>query len=141
MTEAPLVSTVIAVALIPVAFLFTHALISGRMKLKYHSITGSVGIVWDLGFSIFYMLYRLFGGNVESHVLDIDPGMIVYFAVHGLIAAIVIALELTMLGTGLLQIIRKKKLVLHKRLSVPLYILWFGAFLTGEMVYLAYYVL
>lgn len=141
MTEAPLISTVIAVALIPVAFLFTHALISGRRGLKYHSLTGTIAVVWDLGLSIFYMLYRLFGGNVESHVLDIDPGMIAYFAVHGLIAVVVITLELVILATGLLQFYQKKARPLHRKLSIPLYILWFGAFLSGEMVYIVYYIL
>ena len=136
MTEAPLISTIIAIGLIPVAFLFTHALISGRRKLRYHSVTGTAGVVWDLGLSIFYMLYRLFGGEVK-----VDPGLVAYFAVHGLIAAVVIALEITMLSTGLLQVIRKKKFLLHKRLSIPLYVLWFGAFLSGEVVYLVYYVL
>lgn len=141
MSAAPFISTLVAVALIPVAFLFTHAIVSGRRKLRYHSVTGGVGIVWDLGLSIFYMLYRLFGGNVESHVLDIDPGMVVYFAVHGLIAAVVIGLELVVLATGMIQVVRKKKVLLHKRLSLPLYVLWFGAFLSGEVVYVMYYIL
>jgi hypothetical protein len=141
MTEAPFVSTLVAVALIPVAFLFTHALISGRRHLRYHTITGTVGVAWDLGLSIFYMLYRLFGGNVESHVLDINPDMVAYFAIHGLIAAVVITLELIVLTTGLLQLVRKKKMRWHRKLSVPLYILWFGAFLSGEVVYIVYYVL
>lgn len=141
MTEAPLISTFVALALIPVAFLFTHAFLSGRRHLPYHMLTGTTGVVWDLSMSIFYMLYRLFGGNVESHILDISPGMIAYFAVHGMIAVVVIALELTILATGLLQWRRKKKFVLHRKISIPLYIFWFGAFLSGELVYVVYYVL
>jgi hypothetical protein len=141
MTDAPWVSTLVAVALIPVAFLFTHAYLSGRRKLPYHKLTGTVGVAWDLSMSVFYMLYRLFGGNVESHILDIAPNLVVYFAIHGIVAVIVIALEIMILGTGLMQWRTKKKIPLHRRLSIPLYILWFGAFLSGEIVYIVYYVL
>ena len=141
MTAAPWVSTFVAVALIPVAFLFTHAFLSGRRSLPFHKVTGTAGVVWDLGMSIFYMLYRLFGGNVESHILDVSPNLVAYFAVHGMIAAIVILLEILILGTGLLQWRRKKRIALHGRLSIPLYILWFGAFLSGEIVYIVYYIL
>lgn len=141
MADAPWISTFVAVALIPVAFLFTHAYLSGRRRLPHHVLTGSVGIAWDLSLSVFYMLYRLFGGNVEGHILDITPGLVVYFAVHGLIAVVVIALELTMLTTGVIQWMKKKSIPLHRRLSTPLYVLWFVAFLSGEVVYIVYYVL
>ena len=141
MTEAPWISTFVAVALIPVAFLFTHAFLSGRWKLPYHKLTGTVGVAWDLSMSIFYMLYRTFGGNVESQILDIAPNLVAYFAVHGIIAVVVIALEVMILATGLLQWRRKKKIPLHRKLSIPLYILWFGAFLSGEIVYIVYYIL
>jgi membrane-anchored protein YejM (alkaline phosphatase superfamily) len=141
MAEAPLVSTFVAVALIPVAFLFTHAFLSGRLHLPYHKLTGTLGVIWDLGMSIFYMLYRLFGGNVESHILDVSPNLVAYFAVHGVVAVIVIALELLVLTTGLLQWRKKKAIPLHRKLSIPLYILWFGAFLSGELVYIVYYIL
>jgi len=141
MTEAPWVSTFVAVALIPVAFFFTHAYLSGRASRPYHVVTGSVGVVWDLSLSLFYMLYRLFGGKVESHILDITPGLWIYFAVHGLIAVVVIALELTMLTTGFVQWRRKKRIALHRKLAMPLYLLWFAAFISGEVVYIVYYVL
>ncbi len=141
MTAAPFISTFIALALIPVAFLFTHAFLSGRRGLPYHKVTGTVGILWDLSASVFYMLYRLVGGNVDSHILDISPNMVAYFAVHGIVAVVVIALELTMLATGLLQWRLKKKFKLHRKLSIPLYVFWFGAFLSGELVYIAYYLL
>lgn len=141
MTAPPFISTFVALALIPVGFLFTHAFLSGRRHLPHHKLTGTVGIVWDLGMSLFYMLYRLVGGNVESHILDISPNMVAYFAVHGIVAVVVIALELAILATGILQWRMKKRLTLHRKLSIPLYILWFGAFLSGEIVYLVYYIL
>jgi hypothetical protein len=141
MTAAPFISTFIALALIPVAFLFTHAFLSGRRHLPYHKVTGTIGILWDLSASVFYMLYRLVGGNVDSHILDISPNMVAYFAVHGIVAVIVIALELTILATGLLQWRMKKKIKLHGKLSIPLYVLWFAAFLSGELVYIVYYLL
>ena len=140
MAPAPSISTFIALALIPVAFLFTHAYLSGKRKLPYHKITGTTGVVWDLSMSIFYMLYRIFGGSVESHILDIDPQMWAYFAVHGTIAVVVILLELAILGTGLVQWRLGKKLKWHGKLSNPLYLLWFAAFISGEIVYLVYYI-
>lgn len=141
MTEAPWISSFVAVALVPVAFLFTHAYLSGRNHRPYHVVTGSVGIVWDLSLSLFYMIYRLFGGEVESHILDITPGLWVYFAVHGLIAAVVIALEVTMLTTGVLQWRRGKPILLHRKMAPVLYALWFAAFISGEVVYVVYYIL
>ncbi len=141
MTAAPAISTFVAVALIPVAFFFTHAFLSGRGGLKYHKLTGTVGVVWDLSLSIFYMLFRLSGAEVEGGILDITPELWIYFAIHGLVAAMVIALEIAMLSTGLLQWRTKKPSTWHSRLSTPLYVLWFAAFLSGELVYIVYYVL
>jgi len=141
MSEAPFISTFIAVALTPVAFLFTHAYYSGKRKLPYHKLTGITGIVWDLGMSIFYMLFRLFGGPVEGGIIDIHPGLIAYFAIHGIVAAVVILLELGILTTGIWQWRKRKPNIWHKKLATPLYILWFVAFLSGELVYLVYYVL
>jgi uncharacterized membrane protein YozB (DUF420 family) len=141
MAEAPWISTFVALALIPVAFFFTHAYFSGRRKWGFHKITGTVGILWDLSLSIFYMLFRLTGAQVEGSILDITPELVIYFAVHGIVAVVVIALELSMLTTGLLQWRWRKPIKWHKKLSTPLYVLWFAAFLSGEIVYLVYYVL
>ena len=141
MADAPFVSTLVALALIPVAFLFTHAYLSGRRKWAFHTMTGSLGVIWDLSLSIFYMIYRIVGGDIEGGVLDITPGMSIYFAIHGLIAVVVIGLELAMLGTGFIQWRHDKPSELHRRLSTPLYGFWFAAFLSGELVYLIYYVI
>jgi len=140
MPDAPWISTFIAVALIPVAFLFTHAYLSGRRKLPYHKLTGTVGIVWDLSLSIFYMLSRLVGTSVEGNILDITPGLVIYFALHGIVAVVVIAMELAILGTGIFQWRTRKPMKWHKLLSNPLYLLWFVTFLSGEAIYLIYYV-
>ena len=139
-TDAPWASTLIAVALIPVAFLFTHAYISGKRRLAYHSATGTIAVIWDLSLSIFYMLYRLSGGQVEGTTLDIHGALLAYFIAHGIIAVIVIALEILILSTALLYLWRKKGLKLHNRLAPYLYVVWFAAFLSGEFVYLANYV-
>jgi hypothetical protein len=141
MADAPFISTFVALALIPVAFLFTHAYVSGREHLAYHTLTGTIGIVWDLSLSIFYMLFRLFGGQVEGSSLEVEGALIAYFAVHGIIAIVVIGLEISMLATGLAQMWRKKDIGLHRKLSTPLYILWFAAFVSGEAVYIGYYIL
>ena len=140
MTDAPWISTFVALALIPVAFLFTHAYISGKKRLTYHSVTGSIAIVWDLSLSVFYMLYRVFGGEVEESTLDVSGALLAYFIAHGVIAVIVIALEIVLLATGLLYLLRKKASGLHNRIAPYLYVAWFAAFLSGEIVYLVNYV-
>lgn len=140
MTAAPAVSTFVALALVPVAFLFTHAYWTGRKHRSFHRVTGPIAIVWDLSLSIFYMLFRTFGGQVEGTGLKIEGALLAYFIVHGLIAVVVIALELAMLGTGILQWRRKARIRLHGRIALPLYVVWFAAFLSGEIVYLVNYV-
>ncbi len=100
-----------------------------------------IGILWDLTLSIFYMAYRSFGGEIEGSKLDIEGLMIAYFAIHGIIAVIVIGLEVTMLVTGVCSRRRPKHDALHTRLAPYLYIVWFMAFLSGEAVYIGYYLL
>lgn len=140
MTDAPWTSTFVAVALIPVAFFFIHAYISGRRQLKYHNVTGSVAVVWDLSLSIFYMIFRLFGGKVEDTGLDVGGALLAYFIVHGVIAVVVIALELTVLASAVLYLWKKKGLKWHNRLAPYLVVIWFATFLSGEIVYLVNYV-
>jgi len=141
MTDAPWVSTFVALALIPVAFFFTHAYISGRRHLPYHRATGTTAVVWDLSLSIFYMLFRLSGGQVEGSTLDIRGALLAYFIAHGIVAVIVILLEIVMLLTGLLQWKRRSRIKLHSTISKYLIIVWFAAFLSGEIVYIVNYVL
>lgn len=133
MGAAPFVSTFIAIALIPVAFLFTHAYLSGKRHLPYHKVTGTVGILWDLSASLFYMIFR-----VSSQVTG---AVLVYGAVHGTIAAIVILFEILVLGTGLMQWRTKTKGNIHKKATPILYVIWFVAFLSGEAFYIINYLL
>ena len=56
MTVAPIASTIVAVVLVPVAFLFCHAFLSGWRKMRFHPVTGVIAIVWDLTVSIGYMM-------------------------------------------------------------------------------------
>lgn len=133
MADAPFVSTFIAIALIPVAFLFTHAWLSGKRGLPYHKMTGTIGILWDLSASLFYMIFR-----VSSQVTG---ALVIYGAVHGTVAAFVILLEFIVLGTGLMQWRTKKKSKLHSRATPILYIVWFVAFLSGELFYIINYML
>ena len=141
MTDAPFISTFVALALIPVAFLFTHAYLSGKRHKRFHSITGSAAVVWDLTLSIFYMVYRFFGGEVEGSTLDISGPLLAYFIAHGIIAVVVIVLEVVVLTTALLHMRKKREHVFHARLAPYLMVTWFAAFLSGEIVYLANYVL
>jgi hypothetical protein len=141
MVAAPLASTFVALALIPVAFFFTHAYLSGLRGWKHHMLSGTIAVAWDLSLSIFYMVYRTFGGQTEGSILTIAPSMTYYFAVHGVISVVVMVLEVIMLVTGYLMWRRGSRSRWHRVLSTPLIILWFLAFLSGEFVYLAYYIL
>lgn len=141
MATAPLASTFVAIALIPVAVLFTHAYFAGRKGWPYHMLSGTAAVVWDLSLSIFYMLYRTFGGVTDGNVLTMTPEMSAYFAIHGLIAVVVIVLEVVVLTTGVLQWRRETSSKWHRRVATPLYALWFLAFLSGEIVYIVFYVL
>ena len=96
MTTAPLASTIIAIGLIPVAFLFVHAYLSGKGKKRIHPITGTIAIVWDLTMSIGYMLLR-------TVTITLTPILIIYFGIPGLIDVIVISLEIAVLVSGILQ--------------------------------------
>lgn len=141
MVTAPLASTFVALALVPVAFFFTHAYLSGLRGWKHHILSGTIAVAWDLSLSIFYMLYRTFGGQTDGSILSITPSMTSYFAVHGIISAVVMALEIIALVTGYLMWKGRSPSRWHRMLSTPLIILWFLAFLSGEIVYIVYYIL
>jgi hypothetical protein len=140
-TTAPLASTIIAIGLIPVAFLFCHAFLSGRGKNRFHPVTGMLAISWDLVMSIGYMLFRSFGGAVEGSSLQLTPTLDIYFGVHGAIAVLVMSLEVAVLAVGLSMLTRKARNAWHGRLTKILFGFWWFAFLSGEIFYIIMYVL
>jgi uncharacterized membrane protein YozB (DUF420 family) len=133
MTTAPLASTIIAVGLIPVAFLFVHAYLSGRSKKRFHPVTGSVAITWDLVMSIGYMLLR-------TVTITLTPIFTIYFGIHGAIAVAVMSLEIAVLAIGIMQLRQKAPIKWHGKLVKILFPIWWFAFLSGEIVYLLMYV-
>ena len=139
MPDPPFVSTFIAIGLIPVAFFFVHAFLSGLKGWGHHRLTGVIGITWDLSMSIGYMLYRAFGGEVGGEGLDLTGGILAYFIVHGIVAAIVIALEFLTLFLGWAKSKERAVGRWHGKVSKVLFVLWWGAFLSGELFYLVYY--
>lgn len=141
MTIAPLSSTIVAIGLIPVAFLFCHAFLSGRKKNRFHPVSAVLAISWDLLLSIGYMLYRTFGGAVEGSTLHLTPTLNVYFGVHGAVAIVVMALEVTVLTIGLSMLKQKAPNRWHPKLTKILFGIWWFAFLSGEIVYVALYML
>jgi uncharacterized membrane protein YozB (DUF420 family) len=134
MTIAPLASTIIAIGLIPVAFLFIHAYLSGRGKKSIHPVTGTIAITWDLAMSIGYMLLR-------TVTISLTPLLTVYFGVHGAIAVLVMSLEIAVLVIGFYQVKSKAPNKWHGKLAKILFPIWWFAFLSGEIVYLLMYVL
>ena len=141
MATAPLASTIIALGLIPVAFLFIHAFLSGRAKNRFHPVTGALAITWDLVMSIGYMLYRSFGGAVEGATIQLTPTLTAYFGVHGAVAIVVMSLEVAVLAIGFSQLKRKAPNRWHGKLTKILFFVWWFAFLSGEIFYLIMYVL
>ena len=140
MTPAPFASTFVAIALIPVAFLFVHAYLSGRKKNRLHPVTGLAAIAWDLSVSIGYMLYRTFGGAVNGETLNMSPAMNAYFmVVHVPVAIVVMSLEIVVLATGFLWLRLKKGARIHSKLVAPLFYIWWFAFLSGEILYIILY--
>ena len=140
MTVAPISSTIVALALIPVAFLFCHAFLSGRHKNRFHSISGAVAIIWDLSLSIGYMMYRTFGGAVDNSILTLTPTLSEYFAVHIATAVVVMSLELAVLAIGFYQLKVKAPNIWHRKLTRILFYVWWFAFLSGEIFYIVMYV-
>jgi uncharacterized membrane protein YozB (DUF420 family) len=134
MTAAPLASTIVSIGLIPVAFLFVHAYLSGRDKRRIHPVTGSLAIIWDLSMSIGYMLLR-------TVTVALTPLLTIYFGVHGGIAILVMSLEIAVLTVGFMQVKQKTPIKWHSRLVKFLFPIWWFAFLSGEIVYLLMYVL
>jgi len=141
MTAAPLASTIVALALVPVAFLFCHAFLSGRRKKRYHYAAGVVAIIMDLTVSIGYMMYRTMGGTVEGTTLQAMSAINAYFMVHVPLAVLVMALELAVLGFGLMQIRTRTPNTWSGRLMKTLFCVWWFAFLSGEIFYVAMYLL
>ena len=141
MVVAPLASTIVALALIPVAFFFCHAFLSGLRKMRFHAVTGIVAIVWDLSVSIGYMAYRSLGGSVEGSTLQLTPAVNAYFMVHVPVAVLVMTLELAVLGAGLWQLKLKTANRWHGRLTRVLFFIWWFAFLSGEVFYIVMYML
>jgi len=131
----------VSLGLIPVAFLFVHAFYSGWKSKKFHAVSGVAAIVWDLSLSIGYMSYRSFGGEVQGASLQLNPTFTAYFAVHGAVAVLVMALEIAVLSIGVRQLQLKKKLTLHSKLTKVLFSIWWIAFFSGELFYLVMYVL
>jgi len=138
-TTAPLASTIVAVALIPVAFLFCDAFLSARRKKRYHPFAGVIAISWDLAVSIGYMMYRTMGGAAEGTVLQVSPAINTYFMVHVPVAVLVMSLELGVLGVGLWQLKTKASNNWTRRLMKILFFVWWFAFLSGEIFYIVMY--
>ncbi len=83
------------------------------------------------------MLYRSFCGAADGSTLQLTPTLDVYFGVHGA----VLTLEVVVLVMGLSMLKRKAPNRLHGKLVKIFFGVWWFAFLSGEIVYLALYVL
>jgi hypothetical protein len=140
MAEPSLVSTVIAIGIIPVAFLFLHAFLSGLRGWRFHKVTGAVAIAWDLTMSSGYMIVRALGLDVGGSSLEMKGAILAYFIIHGMMSVVVIMIEVGVLATGAYNWKGPKKTAWHRRLSRVLFVIWWFSFLSGEIFYLVNYV-
>jgi uncharacterized membrane protein YozB (DUF420 family) len=86
-------------------------------------------------------MYRTFGGAVNGETLQMTPLLNTYFMlVHVPVAVVVMTLEICVLVTGVWQL-RKKANRYHGKLTTPLFCIWWFAFLSGEILYIAMYML
>ena len=142
MTAAPFESTIVAIALIPVAFFFVHAFLSGQHKNRFHPVTGILAVTWDLTVSIGYMMYRTFGGAVNGSTLQLTPLLNAYFiVVHVPVAIIVMTLEIAVLTLGLRQLKKRTANRWHGKIAKALFYIWWFAFLSGEILYILLYMI
>jgi len=141
MTPAPIASTIVAIALIPVAFLFCHAFLTGWRKKHFHYVAGIIAIIWDLTVSIGYMMYRAMGGAIEGATLQVTSAVNAYFMVHIPVAVLVMSLELVVIGTGLRNLKTGTTNEWTRRLMKTLFAIWWLAFLSGEIFYIVMYLM
>jgi uncharacterized membrane protein YozB (DUF420 family) len=142
MTAAPFASTFVAVALIPVAFFFVHAFMSGRRKNRFHPVTGILAITWDLTVSIGYMIYRTLGGAINGSSLQLTPLLNAYFMlVHVPIAILVMSMEIAVFSLGLWQLKTRTANRWHGKIAKALFFIWWFAFLSGEILYVLLYMI
>jgi uncharacterized membrane protein YozB (DUF420 family) len=139
MPDPSFISTLIAIALIPVAFLLTHAFLSGRKGWKYHKLSAVIGILWDLTISIGYMVLRAAGEAVGDSGLELSGAVLAYFIIHGTLASIVILMEFLTLFLGWSKWKGKDIGKWHRKVSTALFFLWWATFLSGEIFYVVYY--
>ena len=142
MTAAPFASTFVSVALIPVAFFFVHAFISGRRKNRFHPVTGILAVAWDLSVSIGYMVYRTFGGAVYGSTLQLTPILNAYFiVVHVPVAVLVMSMEIVVFALGLWQLKNRTANRWHGKIAKALFFIWWFAFLSGEILFILLYII
>ena len=142
MTAAPFASTIVAVALIPVAFFFVHAFLSGKHKNRFHPVTGILAVTWDLTVSIGYMIYRTFGGSANGSTLQLTPLLNAYFiVVHIPVAILVMSLEIVVFALGLWQLKKITANRWHGKIAKALFFIWWFAFLSGEILYILQYMI
>jgi hypothetical protein len=137
--NAPLASIIVAVGLVPVAVLYVHTFWSGFGRRPSHAWTGITAITGDLVLSIGYMLFRTFGGEVGGSTFHPQGAAVLFFAFHGLIAAVVIVLEVWFLVSAVGYFRKGTMPKGHARVSKPLFVLWAITFLSGEGLFLFQY--
>ncbi len=91
--------------------------------------------------SIGYMICRSFGGAVDGSILQLTPTWNVYFGIHGAIAVVVMLMEIAVFAIGISMVQRKATSRWHGKLTRVLFVIWWFAFLSGEIFYLMMYVL
>jgi flagellar biogenesis protein FliO len=141
MDKAPLISIIHAIVLLPLAFLFIYSFVAGKKKWKFHAQTAALAIVIDLIISVAYMLNRLLGDKFSDSQANFTGGVLVYIIVHGIIATILIIMEIAVLVERIINHRKKPKTKFHTIMSKVLFYTWCFIFITGELFFAYVYLL
>ena len=141
MENAPLISIVHAIVLLPLAVLFVYSFIAGIKKWRFHAQTATLAIVLDLTVSVAYMLNRLLGDKFSDSEANFTGAVLVYIIVHGIIATILIIMEIVVLVERFTNYRKKPITKFHTIMSKVLFFTWCFIFITGELFFFYVYML
>ncbi|MDF2843987.1 MAG: hypothetical protein K0R00_2413 [Herbinix sp.] len=141
MENAPLISIVHSIILLPIAVLFAYALIGGIKKWKHHSLVAAIALVIDLTVSVLYLLNRLLGDKFADSQADFTGWLLVYIIIHGIIASIVVLVEFVLLAERMINHRKNPKNKFHSAIVKVFAVLWTISFLSGEFYFTYVYLL
>ncbi|MFV0342590.1 MAG: hypothetical protein ACK5JH_06805 [Anaerocolumna sp.] len=141
MENAPLISIIHTFARIPLLFLFVYTFVGGFKKWRYHAQTGAIAVTIDLLLSIAYMANRLLGDRFSDSQADFTGWVLVYIIIHGIIATILIVMEVLLIIERIKNARTNPWTRFHRVMSRMVFFTWCFIFVTGEFFFVYTYLL